>query len=80
MHRSSAGFALLAVLVLAGCNSTPVATETVPIRVKFTGYTYGSGNAVDTPPPGTTTATAAPAMTVESDSTSRSGYTYGSGN
>lgn len=79
MHRSSAGVAVLAALVLAGCNSAPLDPDTVPARARFTGYTYGSGNAVGTPPSGTTTATA-PAMAVESDTTSRGGYTYGSGN
>lgn len=77
MRRASAGLTVLAVCALAGCNS-PVAPQ-APAGARFTGYTYGSGNSVAPQPP-TPTATADSAMTVESDTTLRGGYTYGSGN
>lgn len=99
MHRSIGCFAALAALALVGCNAAPVAPEAVPARPSLTGYTYGSGNAVGTPPSSSTgeatTAgdnggmagsggyTAPPTvgqMATESDTTSRGGYTYGSGN
>jgi len=78
MRRSFAGILVLAGLVLAACNSAPVAPEAVAAHPRFTGYTYGSGNAVAVPPSPTTTATAQ--AVAESDTTSRGGYTYGSGN
>jgi len=78
MRRSSAGIAVLAGIVLAACNSAPVAPEAVTAHARFTGYTYGSGNAVAVPPSPTTTATAQ--AVAGSDTTSRGGYTYRSGN
>jgi hypothetical protein len=79
MQRLFAVAAALTCLIFGGCNSTPASLEAVPTRSRLTGYTYGSGNVVATPPDETTAATAS-AVAVQSDSTSRGGYTYGSGN
>lgn len=80
MQRSITCLSALALLAVAGCNAAPLAPDATPGRRMLTGYTYGSGNAVGTTPPGQTTTAPAPAVAVESDTTSRGGYTYGSGN